>query len=139
MFTLELWAAGELARALGSAWRTFADCTTPGQRDRAPMCIVQLQPGSVQAQGVGAVQLAPILAVQLVARRSNATAAMLGDAIAAAIGALHGAAPGKQDRRFWERLALQGITHPIFEDEGLVCAELLFQTSAKYMGCKDSQ
>ena len=136
---LEQWAADTAAQALGSAWRTFADCTTPGQRDRAPMCIVQLQPGSVAAQGVGAVQLAPILAVQLVARRGTPVPALMDAAVEAIVAALHGAAPGKLAGRFWERLVLQGITHPIFEDEGLVCAELLFQTSAKYMGCKDSQ
>ena len=139
MYQLEQWAADTAAQALGSSWRTFADCTTPGQRDRAPICIVQLQPGSVQAQGISAVQIAPTIAVQLVARRGMPVPALMDAAVEAIVAALHGAAPGKLAGRFWERLALQGITHPIFEDEGLVCAELLFQTSAKYMGSKDSQ
>ena len=139
MFTLELWAAGQMAQALGDGWHCFADSTTPGRRDSAPMCIVQLQPGHVAAQGVGAVQVGPQIAVQLVARRTNATAALLGDAIATAIATLHGAAPGKQSGRFWERLALQSIAHPLIEDEGFVCAELMFSTSARYQGCADSQ
>ena len=139
MFTLEIWAADTLAKALGAGWHCYADCATPGRRDSAPMCIVQLQPGGVAANSGGAVQLQPMLSVQLVARRASGTAAALGEGIAAAVAALHGAAPGEHDGRLWERLALQSMAHPLVEDEGFICAELIFATSARYFGCADSQ
>lgn len=142
MYALEAAIAQHVEQALqgqAASWRVFADASTPGRRDVPPMAIVALQPGGVTAQGLGAVQIGPRVLVQLVARRGPDAIALLDAALQAVCASLQGLAVGEQAGRKWERLQMQQFNTPLHEDEGLVCAELVFSTSARYMGNPQAQ
>lgn len=103
---------------------------------RKPVPAVEVAPAGAGAKDQqAAVTVVVAWSVRLIVTRGAGATALLDTAFEAAIGALHNWKPGTEGRA-WMRMYLADVRPADIEDLGLVAFELIFQTSAPYLGQK---
>jgi len=134
MFALEPVIADRVRDVLVAPWQVFGRSTDPGQRNRPPQAVVAFAATNVADSKTGAALVQAGWRISLTARKGDEAAGLLDAAFVAIVAQLHNWSPGEVAGRRWERLSLIQVIAPEDGEEGLVNADLVFNTAARFDG-----